>query len=33
MGWNGGDTGSTLNPPEYQKLEGPWVDGKDPAEA
>ena len=22
-----------LHPPDYQKLEGPWVDGKDPAEA
>ena len=33
MGWTGGDKGSTLNPPEYMKLAGPWVDGKDPAEA
>jgi len=31
IGWNAGDTGSLLEPPEYQKLEGPWVDGKDPA--
>ncbi len=23
--------GSTLTPPDYQKLEGDWVDGKDPA--
>jgi predicted dehydrogenase len=30
-GWHGGDKGSTLEPPEYQKLEGPWVGGKDPA--
>ena len=33
IGWKGGDTGSTLKPPEYQKLDGPWVDGKDPAGA
>jgi predicted dehydrogenase len=32
IGWHGGDSGSTLEPPEYQKLGGPWVDGKDPAE-
>ena len=32
IGWKGGDKGSTLEPPDYQKLEGPWVDGKDPAE-
>ena len=25
------DAGSTLKPPDYQKLEGPWIDGKDPA--
>jgi predicted dehydrogenase len=31
LGWQGGDHGSTLQPPDYQKLEGPWVDGKDPA--
>lgn len=31
MGWKGGDAGSTLTPPDYQKLEGPWVGGKDPA--
>jgi predicted dehydrogenase len=31
IGWTGGDKGSTLQPPEYQKLEGPWVGGKDPA--
>jgi len=31
IGWQGGDSGSTLAPPEYQKLEGAWVDGKDPA--
>jgi predicted dehydrogenase len=31
IGWQGGDKGSTLTPPDYQKLEGPWIDGKDPA--
>ena len=31
MGWTGGDTGSTFTAPEYQKLEGPWIGGKDPA--
>ncbi|HUR54869.1 MAG TPA: gfo/Idh/MocA family oxidoreductase, partial [Gemmataceae bacterium] len=31
FGWAGGDAGSTLNPPAYQKLAGPWVNGKDPA--
>jgi predicted dehydrogenase len=31
MGWEGGDKGSTLNPPEYMNLAGPWIDGKDPA--
>ena len=30
-GWQAGDTGSTLVDPEYQHLEGPWIDGKDPA--
>jgi hypothetical protein len=32
MGWNAGLKGSVLNPPDYQKLEGPWTDDKDPAE-
>ncbi len=31
IGWQGGDRGSVLVPPDYQKLAGPWVDGKDPA--
>ena len=31
MGWEAGDEGSLLFPPEYQKLEGDWVDGQDPA--
>lgn len=26
-----GYTGSSLTPPDYQKLEGPWANGKDPA--
>ena len=29
-GWKGGDAGSKLNPPDYMKLAGPWVNGKDP---
>jgi predicted dehydrogenase len=32
MGWHSGDEGSLLHLPAYQKLEGAWVDGKDPAE-
>jgi predicted dehydrogenase len=32
IGWQGGDSGSVVTPPDYQKLEGPWVNGKDPAE-
>jgi predicted dehydrogenase len=32
IGWEGGDKGSLLEPPDYQKLAGPWVNGKDPAE-
>ncbi len=32
IGWEGGDKGSTLKAPDYQKLEGPWKDGRDPAE-
>ena len=31
IGWTGGDKGNTITPPEYQKLEGPWVNGTDPA--
>ena len=30
-GWSAGDKGSELHDPEYQHLEGPWIDGKDPA--
>ncbi len=29
-GWHAGDTGSILEEPEYMKLAGPWVDGKEP---
>jgi predicted dehydrogenase len=32
LGWAGGDKGSTLQPEKYQALEGPWIDGKDPAD-
>jgi len=31
-GWQADETGSVLVPPEYQKLAGPWIGGKDPAE-
>jgi predicted dehydrogenase len=30
-GWVGGNSGSTLEPPQYQRLAGPWVNGRDPA--
>jgi predicted dehydrogenase len=33
MGWHAGETGSVLKPADYQKLAGPWTDGKDPGEA
>ena len=33
IGWTGGEKGSLLEPPAYQKLEGPWIGGKDPAGA
>ena len=32
IGWRGGDKGSVLKPPAYQKLEGPWIDGKSPSD-
>jgi predicted dehydrogenase len=32
LGWAGGDKGSVVGTPKYQYLEGPWVDGRDPAE-
>jgi predicted dehydrogenase len=31
IGWKGGDAGSVVAPPDYMKLAGPWIDGKDPA--
>ncbi len=31
IGWTAGETGSLLVAPDYQKLEGDWIDGKDPA--
>ena len=31
IGWTGENRGSTLEPPEYQRLGGPWVNGQDPA--
>jgi hypothetical protein len=31
--WQGGNAGSTLEPPAYQRLGGPWMDGRDPAPA
>ena len=30
-GWKAGDTGSLLTPKPYQALEGPWINGQDPA--
>jgi predicted dehydrogenase len=32
IGWHANDNGSHLVPPAYQKLEGPWINGKDPAD-
>jgi len=32
IGWHAGTEGSLLEPPAYQKLEGDWIDDKDPAE-
>jgi predicted dehydrogenase len=29
-GWAAGDTGSIMHAPDYQKLAGPWIDGKPP---
>jgi hypothetical protein len=31
-GWHGGEAGSLLTPEPYQKLGGPWIDGRDPAD-
>jgi predicted dehydrogenase len=33
IGWHAGDDGSTMEPKPYQKLEGDWIGGKDPAKA
>jgi predicted dehydrogenase len=33
VGWAGGETGCDFIPQPYQKLEGPWNDGKDPADS
>jgi predicted dehydrogenase len=30
--WEGGDAGSVVVPPVYQRLGGPWINGKDPAD-
>jgi predicted dehydrogenase len=30
-GWQGGDKGSSLHAEDYQKLGGPWINGRDPA--
>ncbi len=32
QGWAGGNRGSTLEPPDYQRLAGPWVNGQDPGQ-
>ncbi len=32
-GWQAGDRGSVLHPPEYQQLAGPWIDGQPPESA
>lgn len=31
LGWQGGDSGSVVVPPEWQRLAGPWINGRDPA--
>jgi predicted dehydrogenase len=33
QGWHADQEGSLLTPPEYQKLEGDWTNGHDPAKA
>ena len=32
-GWTAGDAGSILHPPEYQKLAGPWHNGRPPQQS
>lgn len=31
IGWQGENSGSTLEPPDYMRLAGPWTNGQDPA--
>ena len=31
QGWAGGDAGSVVVPPDYQRLAGAWTNGQDPA--
>ncbi len=31
FGWTGGDSGSVMKPPSYQRLAGPWMNGQDPS--
>jgi hypothetical protein len=31
-GWAGGDRGSVVIPPDYQRLGGPWTNDRDPAD-
>ena len=33
IGWNGGNSGSFLEAPDYMKLAGPWANGQDPSGA
>jgi predicted dehydrogenase len=33
IGWEGGEIGSVVVPPDYMKLAGPWTNGKDPADS
>ena len=32
IGWKGGDSGSSLTPPDYMALAGAWVNGQDPSD-
>jgi hypothetical protein len=32
QGWAAGDRGSVVIPPDYQRLGGPWVNDRDPAD-
>jgi len=32
IGWQGGESGSVVVPPDYMKLGGPWINGQDPSE-